>query len=249
MDPRATMPAPVQTSMLPVQATGTSTPPQQPAKALEGNGPYNAHPVPVAEKMTPADTRVTLPPTPEGQGSTTWPPAHCEEPSGPLGRMHSRKQAVWDEQRHLEDQQNQPKHGLLGKAADCNDPRIIIPDSPVMRPTLLERIFKRKKHEECETTVCEGTPVAPPKMEEKKAETKTMPNAAVEPPKPVDNRQSWGKYEPIEPVLPGKTTRTTQPRSRRSPIRPARRHPRQRPRSRSRTSICRTRARSRAAIR
>ncbi|HJZ55764.1 MAG TPA: HEAT repeat domain-containing protein [Gemmataceae bacterium] len=122
--------------------------------------------------------------------------------------MHSRKQAAWDEQRQQQDQQNQPKHGLLEKTADCNGPRIIIPDSPVMRPTLLERIFHRKK-QECVTTVCEGTPVAPPKVEEKKAETKTMPNAAVEPPKPVDNRQSWGKYEPIEPVLPGKTTRPT----------------------------------------
>ena len=36
----------------------------------------------------------------------------------------------------------------------------------------------------------------PKKVEEKK----TMLKADVEPAKPVDNRQSWGKYEPLDPV-------------------------------------------------
>ena len=95
-------------------------------------------------------------------------------------------------------------------------PKIVYPEAPpVVRPTLLERIFGRRKCTVCEPKVCEE-PVPTPlpldetKIDPKKTEDKkTMLKADVEPAKPVDNRQSWGKYEPLDPVLPNRTGRVT----------------------------------------
>ncbi|MBI1916017.1 MAG: HEAT repeat domain-containing protein [Planctomycetes bacterium] len=214
-DRRATMPAPIQTSVTPIQATSTDAQHAQPGKRPELGSPHDGHAVPVVEKMAPADTRVTLPPaesTPPA-GSTMWPAAHCDQSPGPLGEMRSRKEAAREEQRQ---QEPQPKYGLTDRIAEHRDkgPRVVYPEAPpVLRPTLVERIFGRKKSAVCEPQVCEEAVPLPAPVEEKKTDPKkpenkkTMRKADVEPAKPVDNRQSWGKYEPLDPVLPNRTGR------------------------------------------
>jgi hypothetical protein len=218
-DPRATLPAAVPTSVTPVQATSVPAQQAEPIKAPEMGSAHEGHGLPVVEKMAPADTRVTLPPaeaTPPS-GSTRWPPAHCDQPSGPLGAMQQRKWVNQEQQK----QEPQPRYGLTDRFTEHREkgPRVVYPEAPpVVRPTLLERIFGRKKSAACESPVCQSpvyeqpiplpAPVEQKKTDPKKTnDKKTMLKADVEAAKPVDNRQSWGKYEPLEPVLPHRTGR------------------------------------------
>jgi hypothetical protein len=124
--------------------------------------------------------------------------------------MRARKQAYRDQQR----QDPQEKTGLVDRFGDCpeRNTRVTHPEgSPVLRPTLLERIFGRKKDVVCEPQVYEHpvpmhVPVDEPKAHSKMpSESKTMLKADVELAKPGDSRQSWGKYEALDPIKPGRT--------------------------------------------
>jgi HEAT repeats len=147
--------------------------------------------LPAAEKMPPADLRVNKPMPAAGRsdtGNKTWPAAHATTSSD----RTTAGQSMIPASRSGTVYRPTLRERLLGGAWRLK-PRSA---PPPVQAAVRQPVAAVKPQEK-------GFPVAKPLVAAgTKAETKPQVKAVVEPARPVDPRQSWGKVEPLAP-MPG----------------------------------------------